>query len=606
MKKYSIPKKSLILIAVLIFLPLIFASSTAQNGYDLFQKALAKERGEGNLEEAIALYQKVVKEASDESLAANAQLRIGICYEKLGIKKVKQAQKAFQKVIDTYPGQTETVKMAKEKLTVLLRAQPVAKKGDNELKMTKIPIDSEKVAYGFISPDEKKLAYVSGEGDIWVREIATGNDVRLIQTPIFDYWCFWSPDSEIIAYLDVLNGLHVVSVKGGEPKTLIEADSEFRKAGNYAWPVGWTPDHKMIICCTLPLKSLSAIPISGGEWKNIFKFSDPKQAEEVSLMVISPNNKLVAYQSKKSGNDYIYIIPVEGGEPIQITHHAAADTMLSWSFDGKWLAFESKRSGTKEIWVIKIAPDGKPESKAIREVQGSTDPGVSGTLYSWTKDGKIGIYLSRVFSNIFIVDLESKKESQLTNILGREDQPRWSADGKEIAFISDRGEKRNIWIMPSNGGEEKLITGNIRSQGFIYISSPTWSPDGKHIAFISSDWAKYQEGKEYEEICVVDVQEDEEPHVIAENLKSRAIGLSWSPDGNNIIFSTWAKDKCQIHRVPSKGGEIQNLNIEGLFPDYSPDGKKIVFSRRVGGLKEFWLVENFLPVDKQQSKGGQK
>jgi Tol biopolymer transport system component len=606
MKKYSIPKKSLILIAVLIFLPLIFASSTAQNGYDLFQKALAKERGEGNLEEAIALYQKVVKEASDESLAANAQLRIGICYEKLGIKKVKQAQKAFQKVIDTYPGQTETVKMAKEKLTVLLRAQPVAKKGDNELKMTKIPIDSEKVAYGFISPDEKKLAYVSGEGDIWVREIATGNDVRLIQTPIFDYWCFWSPDSEIIAYLDVLNGLHVVSVKGGEPKTLIEADSEFRKAGNYAWPVGWTPDHKMIICCTLPLKSLSAIPISGGEWKNIFKFSDPKQAEEVSLMVISPNNKLVAYQSKKSGNDYIYIIPVEGGEPIQITHHAAADTMLSWSFDGKWLAFESKRSGTKEIWVIKIAPDGKPESKAIRVVQGSTDPGVSGTLYSWTKDGKIGIYLSRVFSNIFIVDLESKKESQLTNILGREDQPRWSADGKEIAFISDRGEKRNIWIMPSNGGEEKLITGNIRSQGFIYISSPTWSPDGKHIAFISSDWAKYQEGKEYEEICVVDVQEDEEPHVIAENLKSRAIGLSWSPDGNNIIFSTWAKDKCQIHRVPSKGGEIQNLNIEGLFPDYSPDGKKIVFSRRVGGLKEFWLVENFLPVDKQQSKGGQK
>ena len=709
MKKYSIPKKSLILIAVLISLliTLSLVSNALQNGYDLFQKALAKERGEGNLEEAIALYKKVVKEASDKSLAAKAQLRIGICYEKLGWK---EAQKAFQKVIDNYPGQTETVKVAKEKLSILLRAQALVEKRDNELKMTKITIDPEKVAYGFISPDEKKLAYVSGEGDIWVREIASGKDVHLIQTPIFDYWCFWSLDSEMIAYLDVLNGLHVVSVKGGEPKTLIEADSEFRKAGNYAWPVGWTPDHKMIICYMLPLKSLSAIPISGGEWKNIFKFSDPKQAEEVSLMVISPNNKLVAYQSKKSGNDDIYIIRVEGGNPIQITHHPGSDTWPSWSFDGKWLAFESTRSGTKEIWVVNIAPDGRTESKAIRVVQGSTDPGVSGTIYSWTKDGKIGIYLSRVFSNIFIVDLESKKESQLTNILGKEDQPRWSPDGKEIAFISDRGEKRNIWIMPSNGGEEELITGNIRSQGFIYISSPTWSadgkslaftirfgedrgiwiipseggavkklrfdydgstdvidwspegkkiafsysrakgdknpisnsridhrdiytipldggeptritrgdkkelgfhfprwsPDGKHIAFISSDWAKYQEGKESEGICVVDVQEDEEPHVIVENLKSRAIGLSWSPDGNNIIFSTWAKDKWQIHRVPSKGGEIQNLNIEGLFPDYSPDGKRIVFSRRAGGLKEFWLVENFLPVDKQQSKGGQK
>ncbi|GAH84167.1 unnamed protein product, partial [marine sediment metagenome] len=68
----------------------------------MFQKALAKERGEGNLEEAIALYKKVVAETKDESLAAKAQLRIGICYEKLGMK---EAQKAFQKVIDNYPGQ---------------------------------------------------------------------------------------------------------------------------------------------------------------------------------------------------------------------------------------------------------------------------------------------------------------------------------------------------------------------------------------------------------------------------------------------------------------------------------------------------------------------
>ena len=64
MKKYSIPKKSLILIAVLISLliTLSLVSNALQNGYDLFQKALAKERGEGNLEEAISLYKKVVKE----------------------------------------------------------------------------------------------------------------------------------------------------------------------------------------------------------------------------------------------------------------------------------------------------------------------------------------------------------------------------------------------------------------------------------------------------------------------------------------------------------------------------------------------------------------
>ena len=55
MKKYSI------LIAVLMVLSLSFGSLAPQNGYDLFQKALAKERAEGNLEEAIVLYCSIIR-----------------------------------------------------------------------------------------------------------------------------------------------------------------------------------------------------------------------------------------------------------------------------------------------------------------------------------------------------------------------------------------------------------------------------------------------------------------------------------------------------------------------------------------------------------------
>ncbi len=103
MKKYSIPKKSLILIAVLISLliTLSLVSNALQNGYDLFQKALAKERGEGNLEDAISLYQKVVKETSDKSLAAKAQLRIGICYEKLfNYEKILNLDRGSRFIVD--------------------------------------------------------------------------------------------------------------------------------------------------------------------------------------------------------------------------------------------------------------------------------------------------------------------------------------------------------------------------------------------------------------------------------------------------------------------------------------------------------------------------
>jgi len=694
-----------------LLLTVALMGAFSQSGEDLFQKALRLERNEGKLMEAIELYNSVVAKEGNESLAAQAQLRIGLCYEKLGQKKVKQAQEAFQKVIDNFPEQTEAVKVAQEKLSVFLKAQALVEKGKKEFKMIKIPIDTENTSYAFISPDGKKLAYVGEYGEIWVRDIESIKDTRLTKTPIFNYWCFWSPDSKMIAYLDVSNGLHVVSVKGGTPKTLIKADSEFIKAGKYAWPVGWTSDSKMIICATPLSKSLVAIPLSGGEWKDIFKFSDTKQAEEVSWEAISPNGKLIAYESKISGNDDIYIMPVKGGESIQITSHPASDSIPTWSFDGKWLAFETTRSGNKEIWVVKIDTDGKPESELFRVAQGSTNPNASGTIYNWTKDGKIGISNSLSFSNIFIVDRESGKESQLTDILGRDERPRWSPDGTQIAFISGREGKRDIWILPSNGGEAKLITGNITSQGFQYISSPTWSPDGKNIAFTiwfggvredkgiwitpaeggpvrklkfdydgsirgidwspdgkkiafsyyhgiddknpipdsridlndiyiipvdggeptritkvdkeelvfesprwspdgkqigfaSLDWAKYKKGKESDAICILNVQEGGEPKMIVKNLKASTWGLSWSPDGENIIFSMWDKDKpntkgkLKLYIVSSKGGEIKSLDIEGSLPDFSPDGKKIAFSRATGSRTEFWVVENFLPKDK--------
>ena len=102
-------KKSLFLGVLGILITAVVLGAFFQAGEDLFQKALRLERNEGNLKEAIVLYQKVVTEAKDQSLAANAQLRIGYCYEKMGLM---DAQKAFQKVIDNYPGQEKAVKEA--------------------------------------------------------------------------------------------------------------------------------------------------------------------------------------------------------------------------------------------------------------------------------------------------------------------------------------------------------------------------------------------------------------------------------------------------------------------------------------------------------------
>jgi len=176
-------KKAAACLFVFILLAALGIGLTPQSASDLFQKALTKEKAEGNLEEAIALFQQVVDKGGDEALAAQAQLHIGICYEKLGLGK---ARESYQKVIDRYPRQAEAVKAAKEKLTTLLRAQALEEKGDREFKITKI--HTEKSRDGYLSPDGKKLALIDyQENSLWLRDIAGGKEVRLLGSPSLDF-----------------------------------------------------------------------------------------------------------------------------------------------------------------------------------------------------------------------------------------------------------------------------------------------------------------------------------------------------------------------------------------------------------------------------------
>ncbi len=106
-----------------------------------------------------------------------AQLRIGFCYEKLGMK---EAQRNFQNVIDNYPNQIEAVKVAKEKLSLLLRAHDVLEKRDKEFRVRQVWTGKEVDGIGEISFDGKYLSYVYWEtGDLAIREMATGKKHNL-------------------------------------------------------------------------------------------------------------------------------------------------------------------------------------------------------------------------------------------------------------------------------------------------------------------------------------------------------------------------------------------------------------------------------------------
>ncbi|MGZ5424625.1 MAG: tetratricopeptide repeat protein, partial [Candidatus Aminicenantales bacterium] len=165
-------KKTLSITAALLLLAFSLGSLTLQSGYDQFQKALAKEHGEGNLEEAIALYQKVVDETKDESLAAQAQLRIGFCYEKLGRE---EARKAFQKVVDKYPSQADSVKTARQKLALLQQGGIALEKGSSQTRLRLVWAGPEVELMGAASPDGHYICYTDWDtGDLAIYDVKTG------------------------------------------------------------------------------------------------------------------------------------------------------------------------------------------------------------------------------------------------------------------------------------------------------------------------------------------------------------------------------------------------------------------------------------------------
>jgi len=84
--------------------------------------------------------------------------------------------------------------------------------------------------------------------------------------------------------------------------------------------------------------------------------------------------------------------------------------------------------------------------------------------------------------HIWMLDVKTKEVRQFTNSAKNEDSPRWSPDGKRLAFLSNRDDARQIYVITLGGGEAKRLLETKHE-----IGSFSWSPDGKQIAFLASE-----------------------------------------------------------------------------------------------------------------------
>lgn len=584
------------LIGLLLTAALLGAFS--QSGEDLFQKALRLERNEGKLMEAIELYNRVVDEEENKDIAAQAQLRIGLCYEKLGQKSVKQAQDAFQKVVDNFPGQTEAVKVAQEKLANFLKAQVATAKVDKEFSIRKVWASPGTDVTGAPSPDGKYLSFVDwNTGDLAIHDLVTGKKRRLtdkgswFESSEFALFSQWSPDGKKIVYnwfnKEECFDLRIVELDNPKPRILCPMEKM-----EYIHPFDWSPDGHNILAAFTDEESmhLGLVSVSDGSFHILKDISGREGGGYPPVVTFTPDGKYLVYDYPQDENIQkrdIYIMSVEDKIETPLIRHPMNDLLLGWSPDGKWIFFVSDRTGTRDAWIAGV-DDGKLKQSPlmIKKEIGFIHPMgfiQNGSFYYGVDTQMTDIYSIQVDPNSGKI-LSPPKKATL-HYEGSNRYPAYSSDGKYLVYVSTRGprplSRSVLCIRDVQTGKERELHPELK--GF---TSPRWSPDGRFISVEVED-----KNDDHYGICLVDAQTGDIDPIIQIEPEEVIFSHRWSKDGKTIFYTRSEPEvKVQtnlrnshiyVHDVVS-GQEKMLTGSPGDAKDIdiSPDGQMLVLLNR--------------------------
>ena len=336
------------------------------------------------------------------------------------------------------------------------------------------------------SPDGTKIAFVR-DSDIYVIS-AAGTGLRRIAEGYEAHALSWSPDGKWIAYVcgNVLSlfgpnmfgnlapsFIAIASADGGESRQLTDS-----RTTNTS-PV-WMPDSR----------SLLFLSNRGGS-RDVFhvRLSDTAEALAEPRRITTGLNALSIHLSR-DGRQLAYSLflskanlwslalpesgPVSPAEAKPVTTGAQSIEGVSITRDGKWIAFDSNRSGNQDIYRIP-REGGQPE-------QLTTDPS-DDFLPAWSRDGHSIAFHSFRNGNrdIYVMSADGTGQQQVTSDPAQERYPQWSPDGRSLTFFSDKTRRQEIYtVTRENGGwgQPRQLTSSEGAQ------VPRWSPDGESIAYI--------------------------------------------------------------------------------------------------------------------------
>jgi dipeptidyl aminopeptidase/acylaminoacyl peptidase len=338
---------------------------------------------------------------------------------------------------------------------------------------------------------------------------------------------------------------------------------------------------------------------------------------------LSPDGRLVVYQISdpdKTANrsrTHLYLIPLAGGNPVQLTSGDASATTARWSPDGKRIAFvrggqihtmDTTGGDVKKITTISTgagdpvwSPDGRliafvsdiypdcaddacnQKRDADAEASKVKAKTIDRLLYRhWTafKDGKR--------THVFVVTSDGSAPARDMTpgdfdappfSLGGPPDYAFSPDSRELAFarntekVEATSTNNDIFIAPLTGGEAQRITTDNKGSD----QSPLYSPDGRYIAYRSQATAGFESARW--RLMLYDRQTKKSRELLSK-FDAYVEGFTFTPDGKRIYFVSGERGRQPVYVVGVADGGLTKV-FDGFNDDVrvAPNGETLVFTR---------------------------